>query len=251
MSEIVANFGPCKARDCVFTGFGMDGLEGVTTLSTSRIVISPAAYESAGRRMSGKESIGVRVLTPSGGISAVELNFTRGRYEGVHRWTQPGLHTVSVSLDQEAVVGSPFTVEALAALPEIRELESMSAADINGILQKLDPNASAQALATLPPRQAAEALAGHAPEAMARMMNGMYPSATASILASLPPHAAASAVSAMSEEKAREVLAAMAAEDVAALARNMSAGDLRAKADGMARATGHVRRGRGGGAVGA
>ena len=236
VSEIVANFGPCKARDCVFTGFGMDGLEGVTTLSTSRIVISPAAYESAGRRMSGKESIGVRVLTPSGGISAVELNFTRGRYEGVHRWTQPGLHTVSVSLDQEAVVGSPFTVEALAALPEIRELESMSAADINGILQKLDPNASAQALATLPPRQAAEALAGHAPEAMARMMNGMYPSATASILASLPPHAAASAVSAMSEEKAREVLAAMAAEDVAALARNMSAGDLRAKADVMARA---------------
>ena len=55
--------------------------------------------------MSGKESIGVRVLTPSGGISAVELNFTRGRYEGVHRWTQPGMHTVSVTLDQEAVVG--------------------------------------------------------------------------------------------------------------------------------------------------
>ena len=236
VSEIVANFGPCKARDCVFTGFGMDGLEGVTTLSTSRIVISPAAYESAGRRMSGKESIGVRVLTPSGGISAVELHYTRGRYEGVHRWTQPGLHTVSVSLDQEAVVGSPFTVEALAALPEIRELESMSVADINGILQKLDPNASARALAALPPGQAAEALAGHAPEAMARMMNGMYPSATASILASLPPHAAASAVSAMSEEKAREVLAAMAAEDVAELARNMSAGNLRAKADVLAHA---------------
>ena len=236
VSEIVADFGPCKARDCVFTGFGMDGLEGITTLSTSRIVISPAAYESAGRRMSGKESISVRVLTPSGGISAVELVFTRGRYEGVHRWTQPGLHTVSVSLDQEAVVGSPFTVEALAALPEIRELESMSVADINDILQKLDPNASAQALATLPPGQAAEALAGHAPEAMARMMNGMYPSATASILASLPPHAAASAVSAMSQEKAREVLAAVAAEDVAALAGNMSAGALRAKADVLAHA---------------
>ena len=235
ISEITANFGPCKAQDCVFTGFGMDGLEGVTTMSSSRIVISPAAYETAGRRMSGKESIGVRVLTPSGGISAVELQFIRGRYEGSYRWTQPGLHTVSVSLDQEAVVGSPFTVEALAALPEIRELESMSIGDINGILQKLDPNASAQALATLPPNQAAQALAGHAPEAMARMMNGMYPSATAQILAALDMHTAAGAVSAMSEEKAREVLAAMSAEDVGAIASSMSAGDMRGKADVLAR----------------
>ena len=75
---------------------------------------------------------------------------------------------MSVSLDQEAVVGSPFTVEALAALPEIRELESMSGEDITGILQKLDPNASAQALSSLPPEQAAEALMGHNPEAVAR-----------------------------------------------------------------------------------
>jgi Mg/Co/Ni transporter MgtE len=185
--------------------------------------------------MSGKESIGVRVLTPSGGISAVELQFIRGRYEGSYRWTQPGLHTVSVSLDQEAVVGSPFTVEALAALPEIRELESMSTRDINDILQKLDPNASAQALATLPPNQAAEALNGHAPEAMARMMNGMYPSATAQILAALDTNTAASAVSAMSEEKAREALAAMAPGDVAAITRAMSPGDMRGKADVIAR----------------
>ena len=34
----------------------------------------------------------------------------------------------------------------------------MSVEDINGILQKLDPNASAQALSSLPPEQAAEAL---------------------------------------------------------------------------------------------
>ena len=57
----------------------------------------------------------MRVLTPSGGISAIELQFSRGQYVGSYRWTQPGLHTVSVSLEQEAVVGSPFTVEALAA----------------------------------------------------------------------------------------------------------------------------------------
>ena len=174
VSEMTANFGPCKAQDCVFTGFGMDGLEGVTTLSTSRIVISPAAYESSNRRMSGKESISVCVFTPSG-ISAVELEFSRGSVRG-RPPLDPGrgLHTVSVSLDQEAVVGSPFTVEALAALPEIRELESMSVADINGILQKLDPNASAQALSSLPPEQAARRSWATTPEAMARMMNGMY-----------------------------------------------------------------------------
>jgi filamin len=37
VSEVTANFGPCKAPDCIFSGFGIDGLEGVTTLSTSRI----------------------------------------------------------------------------------------------------------------------------------------------------------------------------------------------------------------------
>ena len=234
VSEVTANFGPCKAQDCVFTGFGMDGLEGVTTLSTSRIVISPAAYESSNRRMSGKESISVRVLTPSGGISAVELEFSRGQYVGTYRWTQPGLHTVSVSLDQEAVVGSPFTVEALAALPEIRELESMSVEDINGILQKLDPNASAQALSSLPPEQAAEALQGHNPEAVARMMNGMYPGAVSQVLASLPGASAAAAVSAMSEEKARESLAAMSATDAGKLMASMSPDDLGGKADVLA-----------------
>jgi hypothetical protein len=53
VSEIVARFGPCKASDCIFSGFGIDGLEGVTTLSTSRIVIQPALYEAASRHMSG------------------------------------------------------------------------------------------------------------------------------------------------------------------------------------------------------
>jgi hypothetical protein len=139
----------------------MDGLEGVTTLSSSQIRVFPTAYESANRRMSGKESLSVRVLTPSGGISAVDLKFDRGQYLGAYRWTQPGLHTVSVSLEQEAVVGSPFTVEALASLPEIRELENMSVGDINAILVKMTPDASSQALASLPPEQAAEALAGH------------------------------------------------------------------------------------------
>ena len=153
VAEVTANFGPCRAQDCTFAGFGMDGLEGVTTLSSSQIRVFPIAYESANRRMSGKESLSVRVLTPSGGISAVDLRFDRGQYFGTYRWTQPGLHTVSVSLEQEAVVGSPFTVEALAALPEIRELESMSGEDITGILQKLDPNASAQALGLPPSRR--------------------------------------------------------------------------------------------------
>ena len=167
----------------------------------------------------------------------MELQFIRGRYEGSYRWTQPGLHTVSVSLDQEAVVGSPFTVEALAALPEIRELESNEhIGDINGILTETGPErlgAGARDAAAEPSRGGAGK--GHAPEAMARMMNGMYPSATAQILAALDTNTAASAVSAMSEEKAREALAAMAPGDVAAITRAMSPGDMRGKADVIAR----------------
>jgi hypothetical protein len=181
VSEVTAHFGPCRASDCVFAGFGMDGLEGVTTLSSSSIVIQPAAYEAVNRHMSGKESLSVRVLTPSGGISAVALQFSRGQYTGAYRWTQPGLHTVSVSLDQEAVVGSPFTVEALAALPEIRDLEKMSAGEVNAILVKLTPEAASQALAALPAEQAAASLAGHSPDSVARMMNGMYPAAASQV----------------------------------------------------------------------
>ena len=61
VSEVTANFGPCKAQDCVFTGFSHgDGLEGGHHQHLARIVISPAAYESSNRRMSGKESISVR-----------------------------------------------------------------------------------------------------------------------------------------------------------------------------------------------
>ena len=234
VSEVTANFGPCKAADCIFTGFGMDGLEGVTTLSTSRIVVQPAAYESANRHMSGKESLSVRVLSPSGGISAVELKFSRGTYVGSYRWTQPGLHTVSVSLDQEAVVGSPFTVEALAALPEIRELENMSAGDVNGILVKLTPEAASQALAALPAEQAAESLNGHSADSIARMMNGMYPNAVSQVLTALPGNAAAAAVSAMSEDKTREILAAMPAQDTGKLMASMSADDINAKAGVLA-----------------
>ena len=240
VSEVTANFGPCKAQDCTFAGFGMDGLEGVTTLSSSQIRVFPTAYESANRRMSGKESLSVRVLTPSGGISAVDLKFDRGQYLGAYRWTQPGLHTVSVSLEQEAVVGSPFTVEALASLPEIRELENMSVGDINAILVKMTPDASSQALASLPPEQASEALAGHSGAAAARMMNGMFPSATAQVLGGMPDSAAASAVGAMSEEKTRDVLGAMAPADTAKLMAAMSPEETSAKADVFASALAHM-----------
>ena len=240
VAEVTANFGPCRAQDCTFAGFGMDGLEGVTTLSSSQIRVFPIAYESANRRMSGKESLSVRVLTPSGGISAVDLRFDRGQYFGTYRWTQPGLHTVSVSLEQEAVVGSPFTVEALAALPEIRELENMSVGDINAILVKMTPDASSQALASLPPEQAAEALAGHSGAAAARMMNGMFPSATAQVLSGMPAAAAAAAVGAMSEEKVADVLGAMAPADGAELMAATSPEETAAKADVFASALGRM-----------
>jgi filamin len=164
----------------------------------------------------------------------VELQFSRGQYVGSYRWTQPGLHTVSISLDQEAVVGSPFTVEALAALPEIRELETMSTGEVNAILVKLTPDAASQALAALPPEQAAESLVGHSPDSVARMMNGMYPSAVSQVLTALPGNAAAAALGAMSESKTREILAAMPASDTGKLMASMPADDLVAKADVLA-----------------
>jgi hypothetical protein len=74
-----------------------------------------------------------------------------------------------------------ITVEALAALPEIRELETMTTMEVNAILVKLTPEAASQALAALPPEQAAQSLVGHSPDSVARMMNSMYPSAVASV----------------------------------------------------------------------
>ena len=147
---------------------------------------------------------------------------------------------MSVSLEQEAVVGSPFTVEALAALPEIRELENMSVGDINAILVKMTPDASSQALASLPPEQAAEALAGHSGAAAARMMNGMFPSATAQVLSGMPAAAAAAAVGAMSEEKVADVLGAMAPADGAKLMAATSPEETAAKADVFASALGRM-----------
>ena len=163
--------------------------------------------------MSGQEAISVRVLTPCGGISAVALRFSRGQYVGTYRWTQPGLHTVSVSLDQEAIVGSPFTVEALAALPEVRELENMTTGEVNSILVKLTPEAASQALAALPPDQAAASLQGHSADSVARMMSGMFPAAVSEVLAALPESSAAAAMSAMSNDKTLEVLHEMTATD--------------------------------------
>ena len=84
---------------------GSDGVEGVVCFKQSDIVIQPADFEQNSRLMSGKEAVAVRILTPSCGISSVDLVFGNCRYTGVYTWTQPGQHTISVSLDQEAIVG--------------------------------------------------------------------------------------------------------------------------------------------------
>ena len=53
---------------------------------------------------------------------------------------------MSVSLDQEAIVGSPFSVEAMSALPQIAELENMAVGEISDILPKLSGEGASQAL---------------------------------------------------------------------------------------------------------
>ena len=105
VNEVRSYFAGVKASECTFSGMGSDGVEGVVCFKQSDIVIQPADFEQNSRLMSGKEAVAVRILTPSGGISSVDLVFGNCRYTGVYTWTQPGQHTISVSLDQEAIVG--------------------------------------------------------------------------------------------------------------------------------------------------
>ena len=251
VAEVVASFGPCFAHDVVFRGFGVDpgapgtggsggsssssSFDATSVMTSSDVVVQASAYESLNRWMTGSEAVGVRVLTPSGGISAVDVTFREGRYHGSYRWTQAGLHTVSVSLDQEAVIGSPFTIDIVNALPELRELEDMSSSEVSAFLVRLQPEAASQALASMPPTRAAESLEGYSAESTTKMLNGMYPSAVSQVLNSLPRDHAAAAVEGMTEERTEAILASMDPADVGALLSNMSGDALREKSSAIAR----------------
>ena len=144
----------------------------------------------------------MRILTPSGGISSVDLHFRDGGYHGSYTWTQPGQHTVSVSLDQEAIVGSPFSVEAMSALPQIAELENMTIAEIAEMLPKLSNEGASQALQSLTPDKAAEVLVGNTPESTVRMLSQVFPGDVAEILSCMPDDYAAAVLSCMQSERA-------------------------------------------------
>jgi len=231
VNEITSYFAGVKANECTFSGMGSDGVEGVVCFKQSDIVIEPADFEQNSRLMSGKEAVAVRILTPSGGISSVDLKFENGKYRGSYTWTQPGQHTVSVSLDQEAIVGSPFSVEAMSALPQIAELENMAVGEIADILPKLSGEGASQALQSLGPDKAAEALAGNTPESAVRMMAHVFPGNVAEILSCMRPDAAAATISAMPGERAAEVLSTMQSNDATQLMKNMSSGEISEKAE--------------------
>ena len=231
VNEITSYFAGVKANECTFSGMGSDGVEGVVCFKQSDIVIEPADFEQNSRLMSGKEAVAVRILTPSGGISSVDLKFENGKYRGSYTWTQPGQHTVSVSLDQEAIVGSPFSVEAMSALPQIAELENMAVGEIADILPKLSGEGASQALQSLGPDKAAEALAGNTPESAVRMMAHVFPGNVAEILSCMRPDAAAATISAMPGERAAEVLGTMQSNDATQLMKSMSSGEISEKAE--------------------
>jgi len=178
----------------------------------------------------------VRIITPSGGISSVDLQFDAGKYTGSYTWTQPGQHTVSVSLDQEAIVGSPFTVEATSAIPNVSELESMSEREVTQLLPKLSGEGAAQALQALAPDVAARALYENSPEAIVRMTACVMPGNIAEILSCMPPAMAGATIGSMSDERASEVLASMQASDATKLMTSMSSDDLTEKAEMYANA---------------
>ena len=229
VNEVRSYFAGVKASECTFSGMGSDGVEGVVCFKQSDIVIQPADFEQNSRLMSGKEAVAVRILTPSGGISSVDLVFGNGRYTGGYTWTQPGQHTISVSLDQEAIAGSPFTVEALSSLPQVGELENMDASEIASLLPKLSAEGASQALQSLAPDKAAEILASGTPESAVRMMANVIPGNVAEILGTMPTDVAAATLGAMPDDRAAEVLATMQASDVTELLKTMKSDDLSEK----------------------
>lgn len=231
VNEVTSYFAGVKANECTFYGMGSDGVEGVVCFKASTIVIEPVDYEQNLRLMSGKEAVSVRILTPSGGISSVDLKFDAGKYTGSYTWTQPGQHTVSVSLDQEAIVGSPFTVEATSAIPNVSELENMSEREVAQLLPKLSGEGAAQALQALAPDMAARALVDNSPEAIVRMTATVMPGNVAEILSCMPPAMAGAAIGSMPDERASEVLASMQASDATNLMMSMSSDDLTEKAE--------------------
>lgn len=213
VNEVTSFFAGVKASECVFSGMGSDGVEGVLCFKPSKIVIEPADFEANARLMSGQEAVGVRILTPSGGISSVDLKFEKGKYTGSYTWTQPGQHTVSVSLDQEAVVGSPFTVEAMTALPQIAEIENMSEGEVAELLPKLSGDGASQALQSVAPDKAARILEESSPEAVVRMTANVMVGNVAEILSCMPPDRSVETLNAMSDERAMEVLGHMQTSD--------------------------------------
>ena len=231
VNEVKSYFAGVKANECTFSGMGSDGIEGVVCFKSSSIVIEPIDFEQNSRLMSGKEAVGVRILTPSGGISSVDLHFRDGRYHGSYTWTQPGQHTVSVSLDQEAIVGSPFSVEAMSALPQIAELENMTIAEIAEMLPKLSNEGASQALQSLTPDKAAEVLVGNTPESTVRMLSQVFPGDVAEILSCMPDDYAAAVLSCMPSERAAEVLGTMQAADTTKLLLSMKVTEIGEKSE--------------------
>ena len=223
VQSILAEYGPVIAQECSFVGLGSDNLGGVVCFENGTITIYPnhagngtVNDTSVGRRFNGTEAMTTRILLPSGEVAEVKLTFENGVYTGTYRWTQVGMHTISVNLSQEAIIGSPYNVEILLSLPQIPE--NLSAREIADMLPNLLPEGAAQALSNLSPKDAADAIQGQDVENVARMLSGVMPGTCAEILSELPPKDAADILGAMRDPT--DVLLAMSTEDLAKILAN-------------------------------
>ncbi|CAL6286735.1 unnamed protein product [Bathycoccus prasinos] len=223
VQSILAEYGPVIAQQCSFVGLGSDNLGGVVCFENGTITIYPnhagngtVNDTSVGRRFNGTEAMTTRILLPSGEVAEVKLTFENGVYTGTYRWTQVGMHTISVNLSQEAIIGSPYNVEILLSLPQIPE--NLSAREIADMLPNLLPEGAAQALSNLSPKDAADAIQGQDVENVARMLSGVMPGTCAEILSELPPKDAADILGAMRDPT--DVLLAMSTEDLAKILAN-------------------------------
>ena len=218
VQSILAEYGPVLAQECSFTGLGSDNLGGVVCFENGTITIYPSHAGAGtindtaiGRKFTGTEAMTTRILLPSGEVAEVKLTFENGVYTGIYRWTQVGMHTISVNLSQEAIIGSPYNVEILLALPQLPE--NLSAREIADMLPKLLPEGAAQALSNLSPKDAADAIQGQDVESVARMLSGVMPGTCAEILSELPPKDAADILAAMRDPT--DIILAMGTDELA------------------------------------
>jgi hypothetical protein len=120
---LTPSLAPLSAAECVVRGVGAD--RDPSLCETSVVFVQPA---NPIRAMSGREAVTMVVHTPSGLALNNPARFSAEtrRFEAPVYWVEAGAHSVSVSLDGEALPGCPFLVEVRD--PEDEDLGASAAA---------------------------------------------------------------------------------------------------------------------------